>query len=257
MPTIHHGRKEVLLKLVYYGPGLGGKTTNLEFIHAHSRPEYRGKLLSLTTESERTIFFDLLPVHLGKFKGYTIRLHVCTVPGQIAYDDTRRLILRNVDGVVFVVDSQQAALEANIESMQNLETNLARQNLEFARVPMVVQYNKRDLGYIYSPEELALALGIRADTVQLEACARSGLGVFDTLKAMVKECLKLVGDPAQASEGRTPSILPGRRASSYPEAQPHLAPEPPAATLNTRQGPEAPPARPAAISKIGPNDLAE
>ncbi len=223
MPTVHHGRKEILLKLVYYGPGLGGKTTNLEYIHAHSRPEFRGKLLSLTTESERTIFFDLLPVHLGKFKGYSIRLHVCTVPGQLAYDDTRRLILRNVDGVVFVVDSQPAALEANIQSMQNLEINLARQGLDFARVPMVVQYNKRDLAGVLSTQHLQAALGLSPSLTQVPACARSGKGVFDTLKAMVKECLKLIGEPREAAEGRTPSILPGRRASMFPESRPDAA----------------------------------
>lgn len=231
MPTVHHGRKELLLKLVYYGPGLGGKTTNLEYIHAHSRPEYRGKLLSLTTESERTIFFDLLPVHLGKFKGYSIRLHVCTVPGQIAYDDTRRLILRNVDGVVFVVDSQAAALEANIQSMQNLEINLARQGMEFARVPMVVQFNKRDLSDILEPDELRRAIGLDADLTQIPACARDGKGVFETLKSIVKECLKLVGDPATAHEGRTPSILPGRRASTFPESRPAALTDPPNSAL--------------------------
>lgn len=223
MPTVHHGRREILLKLVYYGPGLGGKTTNLEYIHAHSRPEFRGKLLSLTTESERTIFFDLLPVHLGKFKGYSIRLHVCTVPGQIAYDDTRRLILRNVDGVVFVVDSQPAALEANIQSMLNLEINLQRQGLDFGRVPMVVQFNKRDLEGVLSPEQLQASLGLAPSLTQVPACARTGKGVFDTLKAIVKECLKLIGEPGDAPEGRTPSILPGRRASMYPESRPHAA----------------------------------
>ncbi len=231
MPTVHHGRKEVLLKLVYYGPGLGGKTTNLEYIHGHSRPEYRGKLLTLTTESERTIFFDLLPVHLGKFKGYSIRLHVCTVPGQIAYDDTRRLILRNVDGVVFVVDSQEAALDANIQSMHNLEINLARQGMEFARVPMVVQFNKRDLTDILSPEELRRTLGLAPDLIQIPACARDGKGVFETLKSIVKECLKLVGDPARVGEGRTPSILPGRRASMFPESRPAALSEPPSSAL--------------------------
>ncbi|MBX3184928.1 MAG: GTPase domain-containing protein [Polyangiaceae bacterium] len=223
MATIHHGRKEVLLKLVYYGPGLGGKTTNLEHIHRHSRPEYRGKLLSLTTESERTIFFDLLPVHLGKFMGYTIRLHLCTVPGQIAYDDTRRVILRNVDGVVFVVDSQPDALEANIQSMQNLEINLERQGMEFSRVPMVVQYNKRDLEGVLPTATLRRELGLPRDLKEHEAVARTGQGVFDTLKSVVRECLRLVGDPSRAAEGRTPSILPGRRASSFPGASPRAA----------------------------------
>src|SRR5687768_3193597 len=137
MPTISHSKKEVLLKLVYYGPGLGGKTTNLDYIHSHSKPEHRGKLLSLASESERTLFFDLLPIDLGKFKTYSIRLHLCTVPGQVAYDRTRRLILRNVDGVVFVVDSQAAQLDANGESLANLAVNLRAQGTDPDRLPVV------------------------------------------------------------------------------------------------------------------------
>ena len=209
-----------MLKLVYYGPGLGGKTTNLELIHARSRPEYRGKLLSLTAESERTIFFDLLPVDLGKFKDYSIRLHLCTVPGQIAYDQTRQLILRNVDGIVFIVDSQEAAIEANIESMRNLETNLRLQSLDPHRVPMLVQYNKRDLPDVLSVEELRRQLDIPRDVTEVEASAKHGDGVFMTLKLIVRECLKLAGDPAKLASGRTPSILPGKRASRIPQAEP-------------------------------------
>lgn len=247
MPTVHHGRKEVLLKLVYYGPGLSGKTTNLELIHSRSREEYRGKLLSLTTESERTIFFDLLPVHLGKFKGYSIRLHVCTVPGQIAYDDTRRLILRNVDGIVFVVDSQVAALEANVQSIRNLETNLRLQNMAVSRVPLVVQYNKRDLDEVAPVDQLRKALGLPRKVPEQEAVARDGKGVFPTLKLIVKECLLLVGDPTKAREGRTPSILPGKRASMYPEAKP-AALSPAAATKDPASRYPAPPRVPADLS---------
>jgi mutual gliding-motility protein MglA len=218
MPTISHSKKEVLLKLVYYGPGLGGKTTNLDYIHAHSKPEHRGKLLSLASESERTLFFDLLPIDLGKFKTYSIRLHLCTVPGQVAYDRTRRLILRNVDGVVFVVDSQPAQLDANSESLANLAVNLRAQGTDPDRLPVVVQYNKRDLPDVLSPAELARALGVPAHVKQTEASAKFGQGVFETLKLIVTECLKLVGDPRKAREGRTPSILPGHRASMYPGA---------------------------------------
>jgi mutual gliding-motility protein MglA len=222
MPTVVHSKKEVLLKIVYYGPGLGGKTTNLEHIHKRSRPEHRGKLLSLTTETERTLFFDLLPVDLGTFKGYTIRLHLCTVPGQVAYDNTRRLILRNVDGVVFVVDSQAAALETNAESLVNLGNNLRLMGVDPDRVPVVVQYNKRDLLGVLDTTELRHGLGIPAGVPEHEASAKFGHGVFETLKAIVRECMKLVGDPKRLSEGRTPSILPGRRASMYPDG---LAPE--------------------------------
>jgi hypothetical protein len=220
MPSVQHARKEVLLKLVYYGPGLGGKTTNLEFIHARSNPEHRGRLLSLNTETERTLFFDLLPVDLGTFKGYKIRLHLCTVPGQVAYDRTRQLILKNVDGVVFVVDSQPAAVEKNAESLANLATNLRLQDVDPERVPVVVQYNKRDLFGVLDAGELRIALGIPARVPEIEASARYGQGVFETLKTIVKECMRLVGDPATLPEGRTPSILPGHRASMYPGATP-------------------------------------
>lgn len=218
MPTVHHGRQEVLLKVVYYGPGLGGKTTNLEYIHGHSRPEYRGKLLSLNTGEERTLFFDLLPVELGRFKGYTIRLHLCTVPGQIRYDRTRKMILRNADGVVFVIDSQPAAIEANIESLRNLSDNLREQGLEPTRVPLVVQYNKRDLAGVMDVAELQSWLGVSPRTLQIEASAKLGHGVFETLKMIVRECLALVGDPRDVQEGRSPSIMPGHRASMFPGA---------------------------------------
>jgi mutual gliding-motility protein MglA len=218
MPTVSHSKKEVLLKVVYYGPGLGGKTTNLDYIHSHSKPEHRGKLLSLASEAERTLFFDLLPVDLGTFKSYSVRLHLCTVPGQVAYDKTRKLILRNVDGVVFVVDSQPAQLEANVESLANLAVNLRAQGTDPDRLPVVVQYNKRDLPDVLPPAELARALGIPAAVKQTEASAKYGRGVFETLKLIVTECMKLVGDPRKAREGRSPSILPGQRASMYPGA---------------------------------------
>lgn len=218
MPTVDHARKEVLLKLVYYGPGLGGKTTNLEYLHAHTRPEYRGKLLSLNTDAERTLFFDLLPVELGSFKSYAIRLHLCTVPGQARYDQTRQMILKNVDGVVFVVDSQADQLDANAESLINLRSNLRLQGVDPDRIPVVVQFNKRDLEGVLDAAELAQALGVPRDVPTFEASAKHGLGVFDTLKAITRECLKLVGDPARAPGGRVPSILPGQRASMYPGA---------------------------------------
>jgi len=218
MPTVLHGKKEVLLKLVYYGPGLGGKTTNIEYIHASTRAENRGKLLSLNNESERTLFCDLLPMNLGTFKSYTVRLHLCTVPGQVFYDETRRLILKNVDGVVFVVDSQPAQLDSNIESLSNLGTNLRLQGVDPDRVPVVVQYNKRDLRGILPVEELRSALRIPDGVPEIQASAKFGIGVFDTLKTIVKECLKLAGDPRKLPEGRTPSIMPGRRPSMYPES---------------------------------------
>lgn len=216
MPLVQHARHELHFKVVYYGPGLGGKTTNLELIHARSRPERRGKLISLSAESERTLFFDLLPVELGTYKNYQVRLHLCTVPGQIAHDRTRQLVLRHVDGIVFVVDSQRARFEQNIESIANLEDNLRLQGDDPDRLPLVVQYNKRDLSDIVSVEELRQALQVPDGVPEHEAIAARGVGVFETLKSIVKECLSLTGDPEAVREGRSPSILPGRRASMYP-----------------------------------------
>jgi signal recognition particle receptor subunit beta len=241
MPTVRHARKEVFLKIVYYGPGLGGKTTNLQYLHARARPEHKGKLISMETDAERTLFFDLMPVELGVFKGYTIRLHLCTVPGQIVYDQTRRVILRAVDGVVFVVDSQPEAIEANVESIRNLENNLRLQGQDPDRLPLVVQYNKRDLPSVLPISELREWLNIPRGLPELEASARTGLGVSATLKRIVKECLLLVGDPRSAAEGRTPSILPGARPSMFPggspgQARASIPAAPPLPGSNDRRG---------------------
>jgi signal recognition particle receptor subunit beta len=233
MPLVNHARHEVHLKIVYYGAGLGGKTTNLEYIHGHTRPQNRGKLISLMTETERTLFFDLLPVDLGAFKGYRVRVHLCTVPGQIAHDETRRLVLRHVDGVVFVVDSQDGRQSENIESIKNLDANLRLQGDDPDRIPLVVQFNKRDLDNALPVDELLAQLNVPGEVPYLEASALHGGGVFETLKLIIKRCLALVGDPRKADEGRSPSILPGRRASMIPGAVP------PAAT-DTHEIPKAP-----------------
>ncbi len=216
MPLVQHARRELHIKIVYYGPGLGGKTTNLEYIHARSRPERRGKLISLAAETERTLFFDLLPVELGEFKNYQVRLHLCTVPGQIAQDRTRQLVLRHVDGIVFVVDSQRARFEENAQSIVNLAQNLRAQGDDPNRLPLVVQYNKRDLPEIASVEELREILGVPPGIPELEAIAVRGIGVFETMKLILKQCLLLVKDPSHVKEGRSPSILPGQRASMFP-----------------------------------------
>lgn len=220
MPLVHHHHRDIQLKVVYYGPGLGGKTTNLEYIHAHTKPERRGKLIALENEAERTLFFDLLPMELGEFRGYRVRLHLCTVPGQIAYDTTRQLVLRNVDGVVFVVDSQESRLEANYESIRNLETNLRMQGDDPDALPLVVQYNKRDLPDVMGVSALRSALGVPDGIVEHEASAVRGDGVFETLKSITRAMLTLAGDPTRLPEGRTPSILPGRRTSMFPDAVP-------------------------------------
>jgi len=220
MPNIDHGRRELRFKIVYYGPGLGGKTTNLEYIHGHSRTETRGRLVTLNDASERTLFFDLLPMELGEYRGYSVRVHMCTVPGQIAADRVRQLVLRSVDGIVMVVDSQHARLEENRVSIRNLETNLRMLGEDPARLPLVVQYNKRDLSTAAGVATLRMVLGVPPTVPQIEAVASQGRGVFDTFKAILRSCLTLVGNPETAPAGRVPSIIPGRHVSMFPEAEP-------------------------------------
>ena len=221
MPLINHAQHELHLKIVYYGPGLGGKTTNLEFIHRNSKVGSRGKLISLTNEAERTLFFDLLPVDLGTFRGFKVRLHLCTVPGQIARDSTRRLVLHHVDGVVFVVDSQHDRIDQNVQSIENLYRNLRLQGDDPDVMPLVVQYNKRDLPGAMLVEDLQELLGVPPDVVEVEASALQGWGVFETLKHITKGCLRLIGNPSELPDGRSPSILPGKRASMLPATE-HL-----------------------------------
>ena len=145
MSMINYASREINCKIVYYGPGLGGKTTNLEYVYGKVAPNTRGKLISLATETERTLFFDFLPVDLGTIRGFRTRFHLYTVPGQVYYNASRKLILKGVDGVVFVADSQSDRAEANVESMQNLYDNMAAYGYDLTRMPFVVQYNKRDL----------------------------------------------------------------------------------------------------------------
>lgn len=216
MPLIHHARREVTLKVVYYGVGLGGKTTNLETIYERARPEHRGKLVSVYTDAERTLFLDLLPIELGTFRGYTMRLHILSVPGQIAQDSTRQLVLRHVDGVVLVVDSQVAAIEGNNFSIRNLDFNLRLHEIDPDRLPLVIQYNKRDLLGVMDLEELHETLGVPEDVSEIEASAREGWGVFETLKAVVLECLYQLGDPSVRPEGHAECLLTEPRDRFYP-----------------------------------------
>jgi signal recognition particle receptor subunit beta len=241
MPRIHHATREIQFKVVYYGPGLGGKTTNLEQIHKKSSPSHRGKLVSLNTESERTLFFDLLPVDLGKFRGYDVRLHLCTVPGQIAFDQTRRLVLRNVDGIVFVVDSQRDRLEDNIASIRNLEANLILQGDDPSRMPLVVQYNKRDLASALEISALRATLSVPAGVPEVPAVALRGDGVFETFKKIVKSCMTVVGDPRDKPEGRSVSVLPAPiHSSMFPVAAMGPMAEDAAAEYASRMGIEVP-----------------
>jgi hypothetical protein len=206
--------------VVYYGPGLGGKTTNLEYIHKHTQPERRGKLIALNSAAERTLFFDLLPVEIGRYKEYDVRVHLCTVPGQIAQAQIRQMVLRHVDGVVFVVDCQFPRLRENQQSMTDLEINLRLLGEEPTKLPTVVQWNKRDIVGADGVQRMRDALGVPSGVVQVVASATRGEGVFETLKAVLKECLAVVDQPTCAPSGHSPSIIPGHRASMYPEATP-------------------------------------
>jgi signal recognition particle receptor subunit beta len=222
MSMINYASREINCKLVYYGPGLGGKTTNLEYVYGKVKPETRGKLISLATENERTLFFDFLPVDLGTVRGFKTRFHLYTVPGQVYYNASRKLILKNVDGIVFVSDSQAERLEANQESMQNLYDNLGEYGYDLTRMPFVIQYNKRDLPNAMPIAELQHVLNpgwavaeqakqrVTPDPYHagenlidqissgqwveraphFEAVAIRGDGVFDTLKAVSKLVLK-------------------------------------------------------------------
>jgi signal recognition particle receptor subunit beta len=185
MSFINYLSREINCKIVYYGPGLCGKTTNLQYIYNKTNPDAKGKMISLATETERTLFFDFLPLALGEIRGFKTRFHLYTVPGQVFYDASRKLILKGVDGVVFVADSQIARMEANIESMENLRTNLAEQGYSLDKLPYVIQYNKRDMPSVASVEELQELLNPN-NVPYYEACAATGEGVFDTLKGIAR-----------------------------------------------------------------------
>ena len=224
MSMINYASREINCKLVYYGPGLGGKTTNLEFVYNKVAPGSRGKMISLATETERTLFFDFLPVDLGTIRGFKVKFHLYTVPGQVYYNASRKLILKGVDGVVFVADSQLERMEANIEAMQNLYDNMAQHGYDLTRLPFAIQYNKRDLPNAAPIAELQAALNpgwvvedparqrVLADAEHpgeflvsqqdgqwierapySEAVAVTGEGVFDTLKAISKTVVKTLG----------------------------------------------------------------
>ncbi len=188
MSFINYGQREINCKIVYYGPGLCGKTTNLQWIYQRTAPEAKGKMISLATEQDRTLFFDFLPLSLGEIRGFKTRFHLYTVPGQVFYDASRKLILKGVDGVVFVADSQIGRVEANMESLENLQGNLAEQGYTLEKLPFIVQYNKRDLPDIAPVEELRELLN-PGHLPDYEAVASKGIGVFDTLKAVAKSVL--------------------------------------------------------------------
>ena len=189
MSFINYSAREINFKVVYYGPGLCGKTTNLEWIFKVSKPESKGKMVSLATETERTLFFDFLPLDLGEIRGFKTRFHLYTVPGQVFYDASRKLILRGVDGVCFVADSQEARMDANLESLENLRLNLEEQGFNLDELPYVVQFNKRDMPEVLSMEELSQSLN-PTQVPEFEAIAIKGNGVFETLKGLARQVIK-------------------------------------------------------------------
>lgn len=185
---INYVAREINCKIVYYGPGLGGKTTNLQYVYQITSSENKGKLISLATETERTLFFDFLPIDLGQIRGFRTRFHLYTVPGQVFYDSCRKLVLKGVDGVVFVADSQAERIDANLESVSNLAQNLKDQGFDLGTIPYVLQLNKRDLPNAMPVEGLKKNLLVKGEPV-FEAVATQGIGVLSTLKAVARQVL--------------------------------------------------------------------
>ncbi len=252
MVFFNYSTMQMAAKVVYYGPGLCGKTTNLHFIYQHTAQESRGEMVSLETETDRTLFFDLLPIDVGSIAGFNTRIQLYTVPGQVFYNTTRKLVLKGVDGVVFVADSQRAMVQANVESFRNLEENLMEMGLSSDTLPLVLQYNKRDLADICSVDEMNAALN-RNDWPWFEASAVTGAGVFETLKGISRQTLmalkKRLGrsEPAAVSAGAArsaPATIPRPAASAPPPTPPTLPPRP--ATPLPQSGAQSQVAPPAA-----------
>jgi mutual gliding-motility protein MglA len=245
---------QMAAKIVYYGPGLCGKTTNLSFIYAKTAPGSRGEMVSLETETDRTLFFDLLPLEVGKVGGFRTRLQLYTVPGQVFYNTTRKLVLKGVDGMVFVADSQRPMSEANVESLRNLEENLLELGLSIETIPLVMQYNKRDLRSILTVEELNARLNPEGRFDCFESVAVDGTGVFETLKAITKLTLRSLRKRMAAQEGAAvpaPSPAP----TPMPAAKTVVAFNPAALTAAAAEGLGTPamastPAAPRATSQL-------
>lgn len=191
MSFVHQNAKEIHCKVVYYGPSLGGKTTNLQWVYNTTVEPSKSKLYELPTEVERTLFFDFLPVNVGDIRGFKTRFHLYTVPGQVVYDASRKMILKGLDGVVFVADSQRERMQENIDSLANLEKNLQQQGYDIREIPMAIQYNKRDLPNVCSVAELRAALN-KYNSPDFEATASEGKGVFDSLKYVSKSIITLL-----------------------------------------------------------------
>lgn len=253
MVFFNYTTMQMTAKIVYYGPGLCGKTTNLHWIHHKTAPNSRGDMVSLETETDRTLFFDLLPLEVGVIGGLKVRLQLYTVPGQVFYNATRKLVLKGVDGIVFVADSQVAALDANVESLGNLHENLAELGLKLDQVPFVLQYNKRDIRNIVPVERMDTALNTVA-APSFEAAALHGIGVFETLKAISKLAIgqirrKAADDSRRLPEKAAPAAV---TVPDLPPPAPAPAPAPP-----PRAAAPAPAARPPKPAPVADNPLLE
>ena len=240
MVLFNYSTKELTAKVVYYGPGLCGKTTNLQFIHENLPDDVRGKMLSLATKTDRTLFFDFLPIDLGSIRGMKTRVQLYTVPGQVFYNETRKLVLKGADGIVFVADSQESMLGANVESFRNLDDNLKAHGMCLAEMPHVLQFNKRDLPRLSSIEDINSGLN-KFNAPFYESVATTGIGVQDTLKAIVKLVLLHLTrkyDPTARPETRTPVAAP----PAPPTPAPAPAAARPAVPLSIRSDPADAPA---------------
>jgi len=254
MVFFNYSTMQMTAKVVYYGPGLCGKTTNLQYIYGHTANDSRGEMVSLETETDRTLFFDLLPIDVGNIGGFSTRIQLYTVPGQVFYNTTRKLVLKGVDGVVFVADSQRPMLQANIDSLRNLEENLAEMQIAIDSIPVVIQYNKRDLPDVLPVDELNQALNPRGFP-HFEATAVSGQGVFETLKGIskltllsLKKRLTKMADGGSAGRGAAAPARPPQRVAPPPPraAAPPAAPAPPPSPAPKPRPAAAPAAAPAA-----------
>lgn len=256
MVFFNYSTMQMAAKVVYYGPGLCGKTTNLQWIFDNTSNDSRGEMVSLATETDRTLFFDLLPIDVGSIAGFSTRIQLYTVPGQVFYNTTRKLVLKGVDGVVFVADSQRPMVQANVESFKNLEENLAEAGLSLDTIPLVLQYNKRDLPGICSVEELDQALN-HNDWPSIEASAINGDGVFETLKMISKMTLlalkKRLTKGRPESPGATTTARPAPRPAARPAPRPAAAPARPPAAAPPASPPAASPPRPAAAPPPRPS----
>ena len=228
MVFFNYATMQMAAKVVYYGPGLCGKTTNLHHIYGRTAPGSRGEMVSLETETDRTLFFDLLPLDVGVIGGFKTRVQLYTVPGQVFYNTTRKLVLKGVDGMVFVADSQRAMKDANVESLANLKANLAEIGIKLDEIPLVFQYNKRDLASILSVEELEESLNARRQQESYEACAVLGQGVFETLKAISRLTLRSLKKRMLGEEKPPPSKSAAAAAQSPAAKLAPPAPPPPA-----------------------------